>query len=659
MERSENNHNKAILSEQASDLLSASEHSRLPELVHSALTAGVVNPVRAVAQVIDQNIGAGSEKLIANGFANIGLENRQSAEFNTGDWYQQQLGHAIGSALPFLLARGLAKSAIAGSTETTIQTTVTQSFLRKSSDEAITSGTAGLIYGLLLTPNSGQTSSASEFVSQRLKTGLENAVLFGSIGFAAPMIGAALGSSANTVARSELPRTVKTPLSSVLDSPLSSGLATALTAGALAAEGTALKDGRALPTTAELKENLISMAFVGGTLGVIHKAATSPELKSASISQWKVQTETGKTSIEPRMETGPAKQLTENGRTEIARPAVIRELTSEQPVTKKQVKEYKLASSEEGNIRTLLSGETNYKLLGKMERGTRGAWMVEDPNGAQKIFKMVDWHNDVTPQINTSAQSAARLNSASHPTPRFERVEFTKPFGSWYVQEKLDGIPAPAPSDRLIGQMVRMNERQSGNAAGGKDWSDQIMSALHRDKFGWQNRIASASPEGAALVADLRKTYLRNSELNLRKNDIVHGDFQHYNALVSKHDRLTGYIDWEGAGKGDRSIDLSRLLYDAYVAEREIKYRANPETLKMLHEQIKDVSGRSARDSLMAYWILQVSDFGVKVGNPGLFFGVGRRIIDDIKADRWQYDFSRRVAQRQSNAALAMATALP
>lgn len=49
---------------------------------------------------------------------------------------------------------------------------------------------------------------------------------------------------------------------------------------------------------------------------------------------------------------------------------------------------------------------------------------------------------------------------------------------------------------------------------------------------------------------------------------------------------------------------------------------------------------RSARDNFMAYRILQVADYGVKIGNPGLFFGVGRRTTDDIKADRW-HDFSR------------------
>ena len=105
---------------------------------------------------------------------------------------------------------------------------------------------------------------------------------------------------------------------------------------------------------------------------------------------------------------------------------------------------------------------------------------------------------------------------------------------------------------------------------------------------------------------------------------------------------MTGYVDWEGAGHGDRAIDLSRLLYDAYVSEAEIGYRANPATLKMLQDKIRDVSGTDALNSYMSYWILQVSDYGTKAGPDllGKFLGVGRRIVSDLQSNSVQNLFS-------------------
>ena len=180
--------------------------------------------------------------------------------------------------------------------------------------------------------------------------------------------------------------------------------------------------------------------------------------------------------------------------------------------------------------------------------------------------------------------------------------------------------------------MVKLNDRQAEKAiAGSDDWNKKVMAALHDDANGWKRRISRFNPEGADLVRRV-ESFVAGSSHDLRSGDIVHGDFQHYNALVSSSDRLTGYVDWEGAGTGDRSIDVSRLLYDSYVAEKEAGYRANPETLKMLAGKINEISGPSAVRSHMGFWILQVADFGAKMGEKDLskFASVGRRIISDL-----------------------------
>jgi hypothetical protein len=293
-------------------------------------------------------------------------------------------------------------------------------------------------------------------------------------------------------------------------------------------------------------------------------------------------------------------------------------------------------SAESERIRAFISDKTDYQFVGKMERGTHGAYLVRTADGAPHIFKLVS-KDDVTNQISRSALSAEAANSPASRTPQYERVEFTKGFGSWYVQEHLPGRPAPVPSATLIGQLVKMNDRQAGKALNNENnWSDRVMSVLHKDSLGWQRNIAASGPEGAALVKAVRAATEKDPTFIPRSNDIVHGDFQHFNALVTGKDRLSGYIDWEGAGNGDRSIDLSRLLYDAYVSEAEIGYRANPFTLAMLRKKIENTSGSTALNNYMNYWILQVADFGVKRGpnEAKMFIGVGQRILNDLNIDK-------------------------
>jgi hypothetical protein len=286
---------------------------------------------------------------------------------------------------------------------------------------------------------------------------------------------------------------------------------------------------------------------------------------------------------------------------------------------------------ETAKIKALVS-DLDYKFVGKMERGTNGAYLIKDGEGVHHIFKLVS-KKDVTSQISMSARAAAEVDSLAARTPAYKQVEHTPPYGSWYVQELLPGKPAPTPSDRLIGQMITLNDRQAGKAiAGAQNWTAKLMDELASDKSGWRSNIRRAGDEGADLVAKVEK-FIGGAVHSPTSGDIVHGDFQHYNALVSPTDRLTGYVDWEGAGTGDRSIDTSRLLYDAYVAEREIPgFRANPETLKMLADKIQDVSGAKALKSYMGYWILQVADFGANMGRKDLskFASVGRRIMSDL-----------------------------
>jgi len=73
------------------------------------------------------------------------------------------------------------------------------------------------------------------------------------------------------------------------------------------------------------------------------------------------------------------------------------------------------------------------------------------------------------------------------------------------VQELLPGTQAPNPSDKLISQLVALNDRQAGTAVAGTDnWNAQVSPVVHNDSNGFRFRIGTRSPEGAEFVARLQ-----------------------------------------------------------------------------------------------------------------------------------------------------------
>ena len=272
---------------------------------------------------------------------------------------------------------------------------------------------------------------------------------------------------------------------------------------------------------------------------------------------------------------------------------------------------------------------TDFVLNGKMERGVNGAYLLGSSRGVH-ILKPVGRTNLVE-QVKRSARIADYMNAPQSPTPRYELVGFGDAFGTWYVQEFLTGIPAPFASQKLVEQLVSMNDRQAGAAVDHQnDWSKAVDAALRHDGNGWQAKIAAAGSDGQRLVRRCSRLCEPFGSFNGGSSDIVHGDFQHYNALVDEHDSLTGYVDWPQAGCGDRSIDLARLLIDAWLAEKEFGKAAAQETFDLLKSRIVATSGSAGLSVYMAYWILQVGAFCVGWGDGVGYFKVADRVLSDL-----------------------------
>ena len=281
----------------------------------------------------------------------------------------------------------------------------------------------------------------------------------------------------------------------------------------------------------------------------------------------------------------------------------------------------------------------NFEVLSKMPVGTHGAWTVQDrTTGTKQVLKLVS-KNDTTDHIRRTGECAGLVNNGSR-TAAYDLIGYMDELGSFYLQEFLPGVPAAKPTLELVRAMIKLNARQAGKGLGeGINHTQKVINILFEDGCDcdgrdWLKKVAGFSADGEQLVAEVRRLIEPYAPFHGRTDDIVHGDYQHYNALVDDAGYLVGYVDWDNAGYGDRAIDLARLLYDVYVAELEKGYTPDRATLSLLCESIKEASGTAALHVYTAFWIMQVAEWGCRrfPEDGGKFFATGHRIIHNLRA---------------------------
>ncbi|MBI2812590.1 MAG: hypothetical protein HYX67_17430, partial [Candidatus Melainabacteria bacterium] len=191
--------------------------------------------------------------------------------------------------VPFMILRGaggkvvssaLDRHALAQSEEALMRVPKT---IDVAAREALTSGVTGLTYGTFFRTTE-DPSSKSGFWEKRFHQGAADMAMFGTLGFVSPFVSKSLNTVARSLessaavdastlaahpARSALPVVTNT-VADVIRSPIVSGTISSIPAGLWNAEMQAKHDGRWLPTATELRENLVTMAFIGGAFGGAH-----------------------------------------------------------------------------------------------------------------------------------------------------------------------------------------------------------------------------------------------------------------------------------------------------------------------------------------------------------------------------------------------------
>jgi aminoglycoside phosphotransferase (APT) family kinase protein len=243
-----------------------------------------------------------------------------------------------------------------------------------------------------------------------------------------------------------------------------------------------------------------------------------------------------------------------------------------------------------------------FRFRGRCEGGeNEGAYSVVDAAGAPFVLK---WHRrpDRLGGLERARRITDHLRSRGAPVPSYHLMGALPDGMAYWLQTALHGAPAHDLNPNHVQPLLAINDLQAGEALSAEqDWSAYVRAVVFAGESGWADSLKQHSVDTRAILARLRRLVAGQETYPLRTDDIAHGDMGLGNVLV-EGDGVTGIIDWDAAGCGDRALDLSKLLYSAY---------RNEPVRRQLQEQIAALSGREALDIYLAYNILAQLDWSI------------------------------------------------
>jgi aminoglycoside phosphotransferase (APT) family kinase protein len=115
----------------------------------------------------------------------------------------------------------------------------------------------------------------------------------------------------------------------------------------------------------------------------------------------------------------------------------------------------------------------------------------------------------------------------------------------------------------------------------------------------------------------------------VHEDDVVHGDFLATQLLV-RGSRLSGVVDWDAAGRGDRCQDLALLFYNAFAQADRHKHPVNQSVISELAAYSTALCGVDRFSWFIAHEILVTQAFVVEHNSRHLLWrtNLGRRVIE-------------------------------
>jgi aminoglycoside phosphotransferase len=246
------------------------------------------------------------------------------------------------------------------------------------------------------------------------------------------------------------------------------------------------------------------------------------------------------------------------------------------------------------------TAHTTYALNAEYSGGEdQGAYRVASADGTRAVLKInrnPQWIN----QVQRAKAATTHLATLGYPVPVYALIG-SSDRGTYSLQSELPGSSTAEPTAGAVSRLLQLIELQKGQAISevqGQDWVWYLMDVVFRGEAGGVRILMQFSPETSALVTDIESLVVGLQGKMLPKDDIVHGDMAIGQVLFSG-DNVTGVLDWDQVGYGDRTQDYVSLWYSLLTLPepRDLVMRAmlessDKEAIKIhaVYKMLTDVS---------------------------------------------------------------------
>jgi aminoglycoside phosphotransferase (APT) family kinase protein len=209
----------------------------------------------------------------------------------------------------------------------------------------------------------------------------------------------------------------------------------------------------------------------------------------------------------------------------------------------------------------------DWEVVRRLGGWSDGAWLLRDAHARRAVLKTGDEH--FARGLRRVAPIVKRARLAGWPTPAWL---------AWGVHKGVAfQLQEYAPGSRLlerdlttavVDEILRINDIQAGlgPTPDGPSWSRWTRAVLFENAAGWSSALKVHSGETASLLRTVNDLVGPLGATRLPETDLVHGDFNLANLVVSRG-RVT-VVDVNAAAAGPRGYDLARFALAALIVPR-------------------------------------------------------------------------------------------
>lgn len=247
--------------------------------------------------------------------------------------------------------------------------------------------------------------------------------------------------------------------------------------------------------------------------------------------------------------------------------------------------------------------------VGAAGHGEVGAAFVRWPDGRDGVLTR---GYGGTTALQETADLLEIARSSGLPVPKYDLVASLTDGSTAIVQERLPGSPPQRIDREVLDDMVAMSERFAGLLAGRDVRPTELYLTRSGPGFCLHESLERYDDRTRSLLRRVRE--IGEPELTLMSGpDLVHLDFHPGNVLVDAAGRISGIVDWDGIGRGDRAFCLVTLRFDvSWGVQFSTRYQSlTGDDVAWLDEQLATVD-HERLFAYLAHMSLRLVDWSIR-----------------------------------------------